>query len=250
MGQLQLQIAFRAVNAYNPNTVRWELYVPNTQIPCLNVPLTAKSGDIYELAELYAVYVGQQDPRLKDELVWSRHLLYTKWYQANKALQAALQAALNKARVEESDPEPELVLTTERGIIGWKTWDLNEQGMLTSMNDAIWHHLKPLEATCRINASHIAPHYKCSCGIYAGKAENIANGYNDVLGKVRLWGKFWEGEQAWRAQYAYPDCFILEEDQMGLFDQLKLYRVPIYVKSPIQIYDPKEDGYANGQETT
>jgi len=96
---------------------------------------------------------------------------------------------------------------------------------LRSLNGEPWRPGEPLEARCRLSEfghwrrhstnlrPHDAPHLKCTCGIYASKGlEHLRRaGYQRSLisGQVQLWGTLVEHQHGWRAQYAYPESFLL-----------------------------------------
>jgi len=68
----------------------------------------------------------------------------------------------------------------------------------------------------KLRAPHNVPADDCTCGIYALKeyAEALAMcylSYDCIVGEVNLWGKVREHQLGYRAQYAYPKCFLIPE---------------------------------------
>jgi len=138
-------------------------------------------------------------------------------------------------------------------IVGFRTWHLNADGLLASatMMQYVWSPLKAFEARC--SESPGAPcSDDCSCGIYIARQTSISDVYirneRSIRGECYGWGRYVKAEVAWRVQYAYPKNFLITPDQQHLLPELMEYRVPIYVLEPVQIYDPREDGYENGQD--
>lgn len=107
-------------------------------------------------------------------------------------------------------------------MIGYRIWQWDVAG-LRSLNGEFWPPGKPLEARCRFygipghsrvaHDPNIAPHMKCTCGIYAHKhRERLTGcGYHKapICGQAMLWGTLVEHQHGWRAQYAYPKYFLL-----------------------------------------
>lgn len=63
------------------------------------------------------------------------------------------------------------------------------------------------------------------------------------MGEVYGWGRYVRGEDGWRSQFSYPKAFHLRKDQSHRVDMLKQYKVPIYLDTPLNVYDPQEEGY-------
>lgn len=117
-------------------------------------------------------------------------------------------------------------------IISYRLWRWDIAG-LRSLNGELWQPRKPLEAGCRASdfarrthgdgaahRPHIAPHIKCTCGIYASKSlEHLRERRHErslVYGQVSLWGTVVEHHDGWRAQYAYPKSFFLLPELLPL----------------------------------
>ena len=109
-------------------------------------------------------------------------------------------------------------------IVGYRTWQWDSLG-LKSLNNERWFPGQALAAACqrrdqaavlaRFGNQHEPPHDGCTCGIYAAKNyDHFCNmgyfGYG-VLGEVYLWGKIWQHDLGYRAQYAYPKNFLLSD---------------------------------------
>jgi hypothetical protein len=137
-------------------------------------------------------------------------------------------------------------------IVGYRAWQWDDAG-LRSLNGESWRPGEPLEARCtvsefaqcrRCRASHClhdAPQLKCTCGIYASNSlEHLrwpGYGRSLVYGQVQLWGTLVEHERGWRAQYAYPQRFILTPEALPVtlvavkarLQVLTAYRCVIFV---------------------
>jgi hypothetical protein len=105
-------------------------------------------------------------------------------------------------------------------IVAYRTWQWGAEG-LQSLNNLSWVPKQPMKANCPrqrcgynpktggwINDS---PAETCTCGIYAAKNHQhlVDTGYAGELhvcvhGEVNLWGKIWEHQLGYRAEYAYP----------------------------------------------
>lgn len=136
-------------------------------------------------------------------------------------------------------------------ITAWRAWDVTVsdgswrlEGLGSS---AVWPPRKQMDAACRQDSfalmplfasgsrspRHPAPHWDCSCGVWAFKDLDILTAavtqYSDirVLGTVALWGRVIETENGYRAQYAYPSELWLFDnslEELGL-----IYDVPVRV---------------------
>lgn len=127
-------------------------------------------------------------------------------------------------------------------IIVWKAWPWDpEQNLLRSnYGNLRWLPMIPIEAECHsVNKCPAPPCINCSCGIYAATEQGTAKGYGVVLGKVKLWGRFLQGEHGYRAQFAYPAEFHLNPEQRGMVEQLKVYNVPIFAYTPSCVWRPE-----------
>jgi len=83
----------------------------------------------------------------------------------------------------------------------------------TARSELQTFRVRALEAPQSKPCPYDAPHLKCTCGIYASKRlEHLHRpGYQRSLiyGQVLLWGTIVEHQRGWRAQYAYPQSFLL-----------------------------------------
>jgi hypothetical protein len=163
---------------------------------------------------------------------------------------------------------PDLVAPVE----AWRTWLVTEERgelrLASVIFAASWVPGEPAAATCRPQpygwaglvdrgASHRAPHPGCRCGIYAVKEPRQAARYLDqvgpvgrppvwsVFGLVSLWGVVVEGEEGYRAAYAYPRALFVprrrllakgwrrtgarEADADAVAEALSAYRAPVRV---------------------
>lgn len=111
------------------------------------------------------------------------------------------------------------------GFRMWRTGELDGLAYLTSTTGGVmWptdnalqaQHVGDSAAWLALNIYHLAdkdpvpPVRRCACGIYAytdaaelirGEATAMAL-YQRVIGEVELWGKVWEHERGYRAQFA------------------------------------------------
>lgn len=72
-----------------------------------------------------------------------------------------------------------------------------------------------------------APEEWCECGIYAA-SELDGCPVGHIAGKVKLWGTVVEGERGYRAEYAYPSEFLVENHDHDVL--LADFGVPIVYK--------------------
>ena len=124
-------------------------------------------------------------------------------------------------------------------VIGWRGWRVRKDNglvrLLSFAQFAEWPAREVFEATC--GKSHEPPGARCSCGIYAARTLDHLRemGYvsGAVFGQVSLWGTIVEGEQGWRAQYAYPRQLFLPHYDWRLVRPLReLYGIPAKLKNP------------------
>ena len=157
-------------------------------------------------------------------------------------------------------PEPDFEINMMEALVGWKSWQIRkvsiagvDHGMLIYSQrniEAVWFPEKAFVASCE-SGKHCpkVPAEKDTCGIYAGGKPDETNGYGKILGEVYGWGRYVRGESGWRSEFAYPKSFHLKAGQEEFIDELKKYRVPIFVQQPLRIYDPREDGYDGDWQT-
>lgn len=119
---------------------------------------------------------------------------------------------------------PEEVFTADP-IQGWRQWRVLRTGdptcgarashpiLLAGLTNGQTWDERRLEASCAQGlrewdsspGMHSAPDPLCSCGVYAWKDRSQALSYNPVataVGEVRLWGRVFEAERGYRAQFA------------------------------------------------
>lgn len=109
-------------------------------------------------------------------------------------------------------------------LVGWRVWHVQERRgeprLLSWTHTGVWPAGRRMEAECRCRIrTHRAPVARHRCGIYALRRRADAEGLMrelfalappgtsrlaTALGRVSLWGRVMEGEEGWRAEYAYP----------------------------------------------
>lgn len=159
--------------------------------------------------------------------------------------------------------------TYTQPILGWRIWRLREDGGLDSVVYALrgpWIPKTAHVAVCRpcTFGGHPMPQRGCTCGIYSLKEMShvfwtinrhsssfasdpvgILPDTPGVLGLVYLWGNIVEGEDGYRAEYAYPaKLFIVDNDDNE--DQIRAvaanFGIPCDKFSGIQKYLFKTGG--------
>jgi hypothetical protein len=154
------------------------------------------------------------------------------------------------ARCAAPKVEEKFEVNMVEALVGWKGWSvgLKKLKFILSTYESIWHPEQAFTATCGDRKKHKAPDLHCTCGIYAAdKKEAAYSTGGKVLGQIYGWGRYIRADAGWRAEFAYPKCFFLRDDQMEHLELLKQYKVPIYVTQPFKVYDPTEEGY-EGEE--
>jgi hypothetical protein len=138
--------------------------------------------------------------------------------------------------------EQEFEVNMMEALLGWKSWCWDSGILKSNCGNCLWHPDTPTVAECVAGCAKVpAEHH--TCGIYAATNRRTANDYEEVLGLVYGWGRYIRHSGGWKAQFAYPRCFYLQEEQMNLVELLMQYHVPIYVSQSVQMYDPAEEGY-------
>lgn len=117
-------------------------------------------------------------------------------------------------------------------IVGWRTWlvvrEADALRLASVVKPTLWEPRRELVGEClrdhrslwlfrrRTRSGHGAPHFWCSCGIYASKDTKLAGRYvftreferrhvvGRVIGLVSLWGRVLACARGWRAEFAYP----------------------------------------------
>jgi hypothetical protein len=106
---------------------------------------------------------------------------------------------------------------------------MREALTLASFNGTIWLPGERFAATCAHGCKEVPGWGQCGeaghgCGVYATKLHGGLHGFgiqaDMVLGKVALWGSVWEHTDGYRAQYAYPLCFVQGTGSPGASPQL------------------------------
>lgn len=133
--------------------------------------------------------------------------------------------------------ESDLPLYPE-AIIGWRSWAVSG-GRLTSLGfETRWPVGSELKARCSDmpNSQHRSPQQRCGCGIYALKSLKILRRSNyfgyECFGQVALWGRIIEGEDGYRAEFAYPKVIYVSYLNYKLVSPLAVYGVPVKVMNP------------------
>jgi hypothetical protein len=141
-------------------------------------------------------------------------------------------------------------------LIGWRLWQIRRQDEEYRLESFTWHHVswpsrRRLEARCSVHRDG-APAAGHECGIYAFRsrelAEELLRRYTGVrqrygrhhyelpppagrpiaLGAVSLWGRVFERERGYRAQFAYPySLIVLRGDERIAAELRRLYAVDV-----------------------
>jgi len=101
-------------------------------------------------------------------------------------------------------------------FVAYRAWNWTTEG-ITSLNGARWTPKVAFEAKCRAAElemkSHQVPDPSCTCGMYAGITMQHLIDINyiqrGIHGEVSLWGRLCRHTLGWRAQYAYPNFFVV-----------------------------------------
>ena len=83
-----------------------------------------------------------------------------------------------------------------------------------------------------LSHSHVAPHFDCTCGLWAFRDENRARSLvktvtkvplrassptvNALYGSISLWGRVVEHEQGFRAEFGYPSQIVVPRNFRAL----------------------------------
>ncbi len=139
-------------------------------------------------------------------------------------------------------------------IVGWRIWRIAADGVLCAVVwGARWEPQARFGARCEETPSpfwehgataapHPAPSRDCECGIYAFKTradalqlarEKVAQGPL-VLGRASLWGRVFETERGYRAEYAYPYDLELLGGSVALAAELRnRYAIDVTPAPPV-----------------
>lgn len=129
-------------------------------------------------------------------------------------------------------------------LTGWRSWEAHN-GFLKSWggvsidgqfgNTVFWPPRKALEARCHDNNMKCCPHCnkllheapvsKCMCGIYSFKTfdKMMAESYAVIqrrlrtaaFGQIFIWGRVFEHQWGWRAQYGYPRAVFSDDKALA-----------------------------------
>lgn len=121
-------------------------------------------------------------------------------------------------------------------IVGWRSWFVSG-GRLSSLTfDHKWPVGKELTALCTDVKNHRPPQQRCGCGVYALKSLEIlktSSYFNgECFGQVALWGKVIEGENGYRAEFAYPKALYVSYLNYRMVEPLSVYGVPVKAMNP------------------
>lgn len=173
------------------------------------------------------------------------------WFTVPQLVTTSVFAYHLKEDTERKE-EPEFEVNLTEALVGWKAWHIKNR-RICSRQETIWTPCEPVEAKCHprdfdgFKQCGKPPTEIHTCGIYAADDRAAAERHGSVVGQVYGWGRYVRGEDGWRAQYAYPKSFHLRSWQELLIPVLAAYKVPIFIDQPLQVYDPKEEGYESGQ---
>lgn len=142
-----------------------------------------------------------------------------------------------RRKMNGSDPKlghAELPLFPE-AFVGWRSWIVEKGRLISLTSDVTWPVGDELRAKCA-GTGHKAPFSRCACGVYALKSyiglRRSSYYPNDVWGQVALWGKVIEGEDGYRAEFAYPKTLFVPYTKMRWIEILSVYGVPVKLMNP------------------
>ena len=101
------------------------------------------------------------------------------------------------------------VLEEQGYLIGVRAWHilLTKEGLRLLSSHTVWTPYEKLVAECLTRGGHKIPDKNCMCGIYAMKLNRSIPHEGAIQGRIKLWGRFLEGETGYRAEFAYPEKF-------------------------------------------
>jgi hypothetical protein len=125
-------------------------------------------------------------------------------------------------------PQEVLVATP---FIGYRSWSIVSNQLCSWYSpDFPWlPGPSGTEAKCdRPRATHKPPGVRCKCGLYAlNDPTQVPKG--DVLGQVKLWGRFVKGDMGFKGQFGRPTALLC--DNFRVADKIhfvaELYRIPV-----------------------
>jgi hypothetical protein len=236
-----------------PNAVRFYTDVPS--LPVTDVPI-AKVGQSYSLftehrhyavkligmgvnvdwvkrPNLFAAYVNMGVSKRKQPKPTDDDIQYVDESAINTPIRAT---------------EPEYETNMVEALVGFKSWKIKDGRLLMTTYSQVWKPGEAVEAFCPNKRCQNSPGLEnCTCGIYAADTAEDAHTYGSIHGKIYGWGRYVRGGNGWRAQMAYPHSFILEPEQIKYVDLLKEFHVPVYMISPLLVYNPSEDGFVGAE---
>ncbi len=196
------------------------------------------------MIQKYNVHVNLRRPNLYSKFVEARSIQMYSNLMSPAQVNAPIQTP-----VTPPSPDTAFEVNMMECLVGWKSWSLTQGKSLPILSPTYPVHWPPgeaLVANCHHGCKE-TPNQNCACGIYAVDSRKEALKYGEFMGEVYGWGRYVRGDKGWRAQKAYPKSFYLEPGQESLIDVLKVYRVPIFIRDPLRVYDPEEDGYTTGE---
>jgi hypothetical protein len=154
----------------------------------------------------------------------------------------------------------------------YRAWNWTSEG-LTSLNKELWTPNVAFEATCHyredwksmaaaaptekvkqfwLAKEHYCPDSGCTCGMYAGinmqHLIDINYIQRGIHGEVHLWGRLYRHTLGWRAQYAYPNFFVVPANMVPFrFDEAQ-ERLKALVEYDVDIWLQPEREARVGQE--
>lgn len=163
---------------------------------------------------------------------------------------AQLLGGAAKADITEASDKKAIDVPDEIGyMVGWRSWRLTQQygeWRLKSVTPAgqsmIWTPREAMEASCgkRRHEPGQVPVKGCTCGFYTAKTLEHLLGKDlkrytqyerehlRVVGEVAIWGRYREGKQGWRSQFAYPKRLLVPYEAWEVGPPLKeAYGVPV-----------------------
>ena len=142
---------------------------------------------------------------------------------------------------------------------GYRLWRVADGLLHSPARGDAWLPLEPFRARCphaTVLDERRLPHARCTCGIYATRHLSTVLPQRNlplsgrfsgwIIGEVRLWGRVFEHEHGWRAEWAYPIGLYptwpapADEPMGALFERYELEALPFPEGS-----DPPAWGGAN-----
>jgi hypothetical protein len=155
------------------------------------------------------------------------------------------EGAMNIGRPVRHEP---LLVDQREPIAGYRVWRVANGRLLGPSRGAGWPADGPLWAWCPRSSLYDerpVPHARCECGIYAMRSAGslgrlvaagprVARSNPElVLGEVYLWGRVFEHDLGWRAEWARPAGLYLTWDpsqDAAMRDLLERYGLDVRVR--------------------